>query len=537
MNASKKGDQALMPKPEKAQPNLPPKVELSPIVARLRKMWKFAAICQFLFTFDEAFGMSGFESDALEQDLDGSETRVIPDLMRRLLYTLTLDRNIDEANWQDYFRKQYIRRHPEEAVLGTIEQPVSWHSLPLSTKVETIHQACEWQLWDAEKFRKLVKNEEDAHVWRIDPVGWDGQDNTYWLFDDNRLWVQHPPPVPAQPKTASKKTSKKAKAEARRAAKRKREEASQTPTRSSTRDGQEPRSKRTRNSRGGWEEIPPELLDEEDTSAVKQDDESELSEPPPLEEEEDVVSADDKLKQDEKRDSAVNGTTVVLEDWTEFEAIAVERVEWEWIATRFAKSRHPDEKALHVLLHETILPKVMTDLAQAEKQKAHELAMANRKRSSRIALKESEREERERDRIAREKMEEKMAAIRTEEDNRVRREREELDAVRLREDRVREREERMQAREREAIERAEREIQEREERERMRELRKLRREQGLPEDPENPPPQKSTNDEDSWELDCEVCGKKGTNLNDVQEIVCCEQCGICKCEQLPNRLI
>jgi hypothetical protein len=40
-----------------------PVQHLSPIVLRLRKMWKFAAVCQFLFTFDEAFGMSGFETE------------------------------------------------------------------------------------------------------------------------------------------------------------------------------------------------------------------------------------------------------------------------------------------------------------------------------------------------------------------------------------------------------------------------------------------------------------------------------------------
>lgn len=86
-------------------------------------MWKFAAVCQFLFTFDEAFGMSGFEtevslcsmiewhpflsptsssshfaslfSQALERDLDGTEKKIVPDLMRRLLYTLTLNRTIE----------------------------------------------------------------------------------------------------------------------------------------------------------------------------------------------------------------------------------------------------------------------------------------------------------------------------------------------------------------------------------------------------------------------------------------------------------
>jgi hypothetical protein len=50
-----------------ANPFIPvvPAEPLSPIISRLRKMWKFAAICQFLFTFDEAFGMSGFETEVI----------------------------------------------------------------------------------------------------------------------------------------------------------------------------------------------------------------------------------------------------------------------------------------------------------------------------------------------------------------------------------------------------------------------------------------------------------------------------------------
>lgn len=44
---------------------------------------------------EDAMLMNLTASQALERDLDGSETNVIPDLVRRLLYTLTLDRNIE----------------------------------------------------------------------------------------------------------------------------------------------------------------------------------------------------------------------------------------------------------------------------------------------------------------------------------------------------------------------------------------------------------------------------------------------------------
>lgn len=469
-------------------------------------------------------------------------------------------------------RAQYNRRNPENALLGTLEAPVAWHGLPLPKKIETIHTACEWQLVDAERFRKLVKNDEEAHVWRIDPIGWDGQDNTYWLFDDNRLWVQHPPPPPPpKPKAKGppKKSSKKAKAEARRAAKRKREgAASKTPAptrpRSSLRGRQssasEPAAKRPRSSRGEKGAADESVADT--TMNGDDGDDSDLSEPPSEDEFDTTVADDDAAAEEIKKEEAgneegheanseidstpaitkseigeaANGSDAPVEQqnesWVEFEAIAVERVEWEWMATRFAKSRHPDEKALHVLLRETVLPKVMADIAEAEKQQAHEAAMANRKRSSRIALKESEREERERDRVARIKMEEKMAAIREEEENKERKEREEQDAARVREERLREREERALAREREIYERAEKESFEREQRERMREVRKLRREQGLPENPEeeedgtNTPANNDAGGDDNWELNCEVCGRRGFNLDDTDEIVCCETCGV-----------
>ena len=122
------------------QPELPPDDPIAQNIAKLRRTWKFAAICQFIFTFEEAFGLSGFKSEALEHDLAAASYVMVPDLMKRLIYTLTLDKRVSLENWQQYLRSQYQSRFEDEYdpgpnPLGTEENPKAWESLTLPGKV------------------------------------------------------------------------------------------------------------------------------------------------------------------------------------------------------------------------------------------------------------------------------------------------------------------------------------------------------------------------------------------------------------------
>ncbi|EPQ26128.1 uncharacterized protein PFL1_06336 [Pseudozyma flocculosa PF-1] len=590
-----------------------------PIARRLRRSWKFAAVCQFLFVFDEAFGMSGFETESLENDFAGPESEVIPDLMKRLLYTLTLDRKIELSNWQEHLRLQYLARDPEGNPFGTAEEPRGWDRLSLDDKITCLHNLCEWQLQDPERFRKLVKSEEDTTTWRVSPIGWDAEDNAYWLFDDNRIWIQRPAPPPPQPaakaRPPAKKGSKRARAEAA-AAKRAAAAAKSTPSRSAAKkaatatpasgsrssprkrgrvsevesdSGSPTPSKRGRGdhgkvlarqpprrgtrtsarfSRGGefgsssdseLSDPPDDDQDAKPEEAEAAQDGAEEAEPAVAIEVEDVREEGEDAKAGTKAaaevddgvaDAAQADDPEADEDgWIEFETIVITRADWLEFAARFAKSKDLNERNLHSFVNHDILPTVLAAFDEQDRQRALEAALANRKRSSRIALKESEREERERDREARARMEEKMARLRQEDEEKRAREEEEAKAQRSREDRIREREERIHAREREAEERAIREEIERERRERDREERKRRREEinangGIPPPEEATatpePAQRGTpslgdaaaaaaedDEEENWELNCEVCGKAGINPPDEgKEIVCCETCGV-----------
>ncbi|ORX35450.1 hypothetical protein BD324DRAFT_652578 [Kockovaella imperatae] len=197
--------------PEEAavlNPTAPPPPP-SPIVQKLRTDWRWAAISQFLWTFSDAFGLVDWDIENLERDFDGDETALIPDLLAKLLYALTYNRQINSSNAFEHLHKQYLKRFPENSPFGSLEEPVEWATLGLGRKVQTIWELCEWQLHDAAKFRALLPNEDEATSWRIDPLGWDKAGNTYWLFDDNRLWIQRlPPPPPRPPKKSSLKAKR-----------------------------------------------------------------------------------------------------------------------------------------------------------------------------------------------------------------------------------------------------------------------------------------------------------------------------------------
>ncbi|WRT66001.1 uncharacterized protein IL334_002952 [Kwoniella shivajii] len=195
---------------------LPP-VPPSPIIQTLRKDWRWAAISQFVWTFSDAFGLVDWDIENLEADFDGDEKALIPTLIAKLLFALTYNRQINRDNAFENLRRTYAKRKPDDkCLLGTEEVPVSWDTLGLSQKVQILHELCEWQLEDPARFRGLLKSEDDAVTWRVEPVGWDKDGNTYWLFDDNRLWIQRFPPPPPTPPKPAKKTSQKAKKAAKK---------------------------------------------------------------------------------------------------------------------------------------------------------------------------------------------------------------------------------------------------------------------------------------------------------------------------------
>ncbi|KIK94218.1 hypothetical protein PAXRUDRAFT_143337 [Paxillus rubicundulus Ve08.2h10] len=91
-------------------------------IRQLRRHWKWAAFCQFFFTFNALFAMNDVTLIDVENDLTHSTNRVLSRIMQRLLITVTQDRKITADNWQNVLRRQYSRRDPEANPIGPMSQ-------------------------------------------------------------------------------------------------------------------------------------------------------------------------------------------------------------------------------------------------------------------------------------------------------------------------------------------------------------------------------------------------------------------------------
>ncbi|KAH8090830.1 hypothetical protein HD553DRAFT_17843 [Filobasidium floriforme] len=202
---------------DKALPPATPNPPLSPLIQSLRRDWRWASISQFLWTFGQAAGLSSWDIDLFEADLDSPEPDVlVPETVVKFLYTLTYDKTVNRNNLERKLQTEYISRSPKQNPFGTDlkREPRPWAELGLGEKVDALYRVCEWQWANPQRFRALLGDDEPT-AWRVEPIGWDKDENCYWLFDDNRLWVQHPAPKPPKPPPKPKTNSKKAKQAAR----------------------------------------------------------------------------------------------------------------------------------------------------------------------------------------------------------------------------------------------------------------------------------------------------------------------------------
>ncbi|KAF8581073.1 hypothetical protein K439DRAFT_256606 [Ramaria rubella] len=565
-----------VPSPQPAAP--------SAEVLALRTSWKWAYLSHFLFTFNPVLHLEDIQLSELEDDLAFGTFEVLPTVMQRLLMSLTPhDKRMILEDWQQQLRKQSLRRAPDDNIMGTEDEPVDFASLIMSDKLDLIQALCEWQFHNPNNLRARMKDDDEYANWRMEPIAYDAKGNAYWLMGGNRLWIQYAPP---RKRTKSHKRKQPATiSNDRKSAKRKQpvvasssKATAASKTKASATNPTGSRSIRETRSRGQpsgssaqqksrtmgirvssrlrgkeeeeiWQPIPEEWLKEESNDDGNErpngshftekekgkdvefkkgltslDDGSELTSLSDLTELPSETEGEEDSKEEEVDEEEESSPSTPLPDPSSsneesWETVCATLTEWEEFPQRFEKSAHRAEKTFYKLLTNDLVPMITEVLRVDVRKKVMEEAVVHRKRSSRIAVKESVREA-ERAEARRKAEEEKElerhrrweARARKEEEDRIRREN--MRSARLRE------------KGRTGSESVDVDV----------DVAGV----GLEAEPARAngieasapvnfivTPSKSgtqTPKDEPWELDCEICHRRGMNLDDGQELMCCERC-------------
>lgn len=297
---------------------------------------------------------------------------------------------------------------------------------------------------------------------RIEPFGWDAEDRTYFVLDDNRLYRRTDPPPPPPPAPKPKKNSKKSKAASRASKRRK----------------------------------------------VSEPAESEVE---PTEDDSNVAQAE------EKEDDGFGGMI--------WECLAVTLDEFNTFLDSIQKSKDPNEKTLRKRIVDDVLP-LLEKQEEARKrkqvQKERELfnleKLATAKRSSRIAGKLEQQKHEEEAREAERKKQAELAMAKKEQEKWLKLEKERESRMMTREQRLKEREARRILHEEELANLSEdsKKIDSGEGRLSERHLKAEieRKKQAL----------KELTEEEDWVFDC-ICGAYG-QIDDGTHSIACDKCNV-----------
>ncbi|KAF4509781.1 hypothetical protein G6O67_003919 [Ophiocordyceps sinensis] len=187
----------------------------STILNRIRNTWQFANFCQWVYIFgksakiDESIDIEEIEVECLKPD-----STLLADLALAILKLVSSHRGLTHDILDDQLRRQYLARACESNILGDADEPRKFADMDVVAKIRVLQQLTQWTMVHPERIRKKMEEQKDAEQtsWRIEPYGWDREDRTYYVLDDNRVYrLTEAPPIRAlyRPKSQSMRSGRR----------------------------------------------------------------------------------------------------------------------------------------------------------------------------------------------------------------------------------------------------------------------------------------------------------------------------------------
>ncbi|SCV51381.1 related to nasopharyngeal carcinoma susceptibility protein LZ16 [Fusarium fujikuroi] len=174
---------------------------------RIRNMWQFANLCQWIYIFgkaakiDEAIDVEEIETECLKPN-----SSILADIALALLKLVSSHRGLTHEIFDDQARKQFTKKSPNYNPFGSGETPLKFNDFDIFTKIKVMQQLTQWAMIHPERIRDKMEEQKDSEQtsWRIEPYGWDADDRTYFVLDDNRVYRLTEPPMITKPTKAKK---------------------------------------------------------------------------------------------------------------------------------------------------------------------------------------------------------------------------------------------------------------------------------------------------------------------------------------------
>ncbi|KAF7559585.1 hypothetical protein G7046_g4577 [Stylonectria norvegica] len=175
------------------------------LLHRVRNMWQFANLCQWIYTFGKAAKIDeSIEVEEIEAECLKPKSPLLDDIALALLKLVSSHRGLTHQIFDEMARRQYLAKDPDHNPFGHDDDPAKFSEFDVFTKLRILQQLTQWIMIHPERIRDKMEEQKDIEQasWRIEPYGWDAEDRTYFVLDDNRVYrlTEAPPPPPTKPK-------------------------------------------------------------------------------------------------------------------------------------------------------------------------------------------------------------------------------------------------------------------------------------------------------------------------------------------------
>ncbi|KAF2401125.1 hypothetical protein EJ06DRAFT_378388 [Trichodelitschia bisporula] len=182
-----------------------------PLLQQIRGCWEFACLAQYLVLFGKAVKIDSVDVEDLEVECMKVEpSPKLAEIGLALLKCVSSHRGLTPAIFDEYARRQYVAKAPERNPFGEGEEPLSFQSLDIMTRIKVLHQLSVWSFHNPNTIRdRMDEAGEYPTDWRIEPVGVDHLDRKYYVLSDSRLYRETKPHIPEMPPPKRKKAPAK----------------------------------------------------------------------------------------------------------------------------------------------------------------------------------------------------------------------------------------------------------------------------------------------------------------------------------------